>query len=223
MIQDNPFKLLVIGEYVGTETIPTVEQLAQVLHHWKDDKDFIDLLQFEALTGARVEEVRFIRSSQVNFKTKSILLTKEQTKLYKRLKKKRLREIFLNDDAMKIVKRNAQKHPDGLLFQNPNALRSDNGWHPNAVGSRFARAEKTLGFRIQQKGLRHLFATRYLKSSQSVAGGMALLGHTTPKMIMVNYNKILQDKEHLLDEVNRVTVIRPKAKKNGTTNNGNAV
>lgn len=218
LISSNPFKNIEIGEYSGTEIIPTTQQLAQILEHWKHDRDFVDLLQFEATTGSRVEEARRIRTEQVNLRDRVIELDEFQTKAYKRLRKKQKRIIFLNDAAVAIVKRNMAKNPDGLLFQNPQSKQSDNGWTPAAVRSRFIRAEKSLGFKIQQKGLRHLFATEYLKKSQSVAGGMALLGHTSPKMIMVNYNKILQDKHHILEEANRVKAVRPARTKASRSN-----
>ncbi len=55
LIPENPFKLIEIGDYSGTEVIPTADQFAQILSHWSHDKDFIDLLQFEALTGPELK------------------------------------------------------------------------------------------------------------------------------------------------------------------------
>ena len=209
----NPIKSVEVGDYTGSKDTPTTEQIAAILKHFEDDIDFVDLLQFEAITGARVEEARSILSNQVDLKKNEIELSIDQTKMYERLNEKRVRIIVLNNAAKKLVERNLKKHPDGLLFQNPQSRQSNNAWTPAAVRSRFRRAEETLGFRIKQRGLRHYFATEFLTAGGSLISGSILMGHSSTKMIDRNYQDVIKNRQHLLDQANIVRAIKLTKKK----------
>jgi integrase len=118
------------------------------------------------------------------------------------------RVIVLSDDAKDIVKRNLDKNKSGLPFQNKDSKNSTNEWTTAAVRSRFRRAEQDLGFRIQQKALRHYWGTQFLKSGGQAAQGAAFMGHSDTRMILGHYQCVGQDQEHLIAEANRVKAIR---------------
>jgi integrase len=101
----------------------------------------------------------------------------------------------------------------GLLFQNKDSKNSINEWTPGAVRSRFRRAEKELGFRIQQKALRHYWGTQYLKSGGQAAQGAALMGHSDTRMILNHYSGIEDEHAHLI-EAARVKAIPFERKAN---------
>jgi site-specific recombinase XerD len=212
----NPFADMKIGDYHSSDNLPDPDQLAKLVKHFQDDPDFIDFLNFETITGTRVEETWTIESSQVDVAQKQIVLSEEQTKAYDRLNKKNLRTIILNDAALCIVKRNLKKNPEGLLFQNPNGRRGDRAWTPAAVRSRFRRAEEELGFRIEHRSLRRYWATEFLKRTNDVASGAALMGHSSPRMLLEVYQKIAKDTDHLRQQANKVELAKPAKRKRRT-------
>jgi len=202
-ISHNPFSGLKVGSYTPCQTEVSDEQFAAILNHWKRDRAFIDLLTFEALTGCRVQEVVAIRTAWVDRKQSVITFDAMTTKGHAKTKRRRV--IVLSAETLAIVQRNMVKHPDGLLFQNPRARSESGAWDSDSIRSRFRRAEKKLGFRIQQKNLRHMWATKYLKKGGNAAAGAALMGHANARMILLNYSHVQQDLDYLKQEAQRVT------------------
>ena len=124
----NPITRLKKPSYEPCEEYLTQEQFDELILKVKDDR-FKDYLNFLWFTGCRPQEIQLIEAKHIL--GEMVVLTKKDSK-----GKKYNRTIYLNDDAIEIVKRLSVRK-SGPLFRNSQGKR----WTSNAIRLRFRRLD----------------------------------------------------------------------------------
>lgn len=191
LLYENPLKgqlKLPQGESRGKEAVWSPEVFAQVIKH--ASPAFCDLVRILAWTGARPSTVVRIEARHYN---------KKQSRwdcedLYRgRSEKKYVKFIrLLNDESRALVERLSDEHPTGPIFRNS----FGDPWEPDAPQIYlFNMKHKFLATRDLEwpdglciKGLRHTFATNFLRQHPNELEYLrVLLGHKDYKMILAHY------------------------------------
>jgi len=112
-----------------------------------------------------------------------------------------VRTIYLTPLVAALLADLAAKHPAGPLLRSSNG----NGWNYNSVNCAVRRIRKKLGLgsEFTPRGLRRLFVTDALEllPAHVVA---ALVGHTSPNMILKRYSHLEKRAEVMGDAVRAV-------------------
>lgn len=135
IITASPIRYLPKPEQGKRDQIVTPEQHTMILGHYQD-RSFRTLLEMAWHTGARPQECVRIEARHVELANRRIVLPPAEAK-----GKKRFRIIYLNDEALSLVKELLAEHREGFLFRN----RHGAPWNAFAVNSRFCRLQLRLG------------------------------------------------------------------------------
>ena len=108
---------------------------ARILGHFPDSA-FRDLLEMAWHTGARPQETIRVMARHVDLPNRRIVLSPEEAK-----GKRRFRIIYLNDDALELVRLRVAERPDGAIFRNTKG----GPWTAWAINNRFCRLQQALG------------------------------------------------------------------------------
>lgn len=143
--------------------------------------DFRALLQFLWLTGCRPSEATALTVADLVDAAGVIVLRKHKT-----AHKGKVRMLYLSDGAQVLLRAQAERHGDGLLFRN------DPGgpWRRNAIVNRMWRLNAKLGIRTTAYGFRHSFATDALANGVPQGHVAALLGHCGTAMLHKHYSHV---------------------------------
>jgi len=147
----NPIKGMERPPQESRETVISEEQYRQALQVTSDD-NFRDFLTFLWETGCRAEEIVLLEAK--HFDGELLTLTKKDSK-----GKKYNRVIYLNDESLEIVRRLAERYPNGPLFRNS----KENAWNKNSIKCRFRLLKRELGIPdLCATTFRHTWATDVL-------------------------------------------------------------
>lgn len=172
----------------------TEEELQVILQH--SDRPFRDLLTVSYDTGARPQEVKALEARHIDADFERAVFPAEESK-----GKRRPRAVYIGSERSKaILRRLAEKHPEGKLFRN----RRGTPWSRSSVASRFQTLAKHLGRKVRQYDFRHEWITRSLKSGLDSHTVAALAGHVDSSMIDAVYSHIRDDKAYMSAQAKRV-------------------
>jgi integrase len=154
------------------------------------DPQFRDVVEFARNTGVRPMEVTRLEERHLELKRKRIVFPEAESK-----GKKKKRVIYLNREALEIVKRNRR---DGHIFRNTRGK----PWTAFAMNCRFEKMKTKLGKRYNMYMYRHTFATRKLQQGVDPITVAILLGHADVSTLAKVYQHLQNDAAHLLKAAN---------------------
>lgn len=169
------------------------DNYSQILDHVSDHA-FSDLLRVAWSCGPRPQELRKVEARHVDLDNARWVFPSEESK-----GKKRVRIVYLTDDALDLTSNLMAKNLDGPLFRN---LRGA-PWTKDAVNCRFARLKSKLGKKYCLYLFRHSFATRMLESGVDALTVAILLGHSDTTMLGKVYQHLSHNPAHLRDQLKR--------------------
>ncbi|TGV20137.1 hypothetical protein E5N72_08640 [Pseudoalteromonas sp. MEBiC 03607] len=103
------------------------------------DANLHDLILLGAYTGARIEEIAQLKVEDVKTKDGITFLSIDESK-----SNAGLRDIPVHNDILPLVNSLAESSPDGYLL--PNEKITSNGERSSAIGKRFGRLKRSLGY-----------------------------------------------------------------------------
>jgi len=145
------------------------------------DQEFRDFLEVMLSTGARPQEMHKFEADHFDGArlVLPILLSKGR---------RSNRVVFLPPEALEIVERLAQQHPEGKLFRNSRGR----PWDRNSVRCRFRRLKRELNMpNLTATTLRHSFAHHRLTSGQDSLTVAKLMGHVDTRMVATRYGHLM--------------------------------
>lgn len=118
------------------------------------------------------------------------------------------RVIYLPSEALEIVDRLAQRHPQGKLFRNSKG----DPWNRNSIKCRFRRLRRVLKEpELTATTLRHSFAHYRLVNGQDSHAVSKLMGHVDGRMLATRYGHLEQNTEAMLGQANYLpSPVRPE-------------
>lgn len=155
------------------ENIISPDEYKAILELIHDD-DFTDLLVVSWECGCRPQESLRVEKRHVNEKARRWEFPVKEAK-----GKRKVRFVYLTDNALKITKRRMLKYPEGPLFRNTKGR----PWTTYAVNCRFNRLEKHIGRKIALYDFRHSFTERLRQAGIDSVNIAALLGHADLSMV----------------------------------------
>ncbi len=150
-------------------------------------KDFYyDLYIFALNTGIRIGEIGALNIEKINFERKTILIDQSLNKKgISTVKNYEIRNVYMNDVVLDIVKRNSQnKEPNEPLFKTVEGKRIYSSSFSVRYFTPLQRKLK-LDNMISFHGLRHTFASHFLMNGGSIFDLQKLLGHKSINSTMV--------------------------------------
>ena len=153
------------------------------------------LVTFLWNTGCRPYEAYRLRTRHLDLQNSRCLIPSDEMPVHKTGKHGSDRIVYLNGEALEIVKRLATSDPEGMLFLNTKGQ----PWSINSINSRFARLAraKKVGKRFSPYAYRHGFGTRKIAERKlpdvTIA---ALMGHKDISMLANYYshaNEVIDD------------------------------
>jgi integrase len=183
----NPLAALKKPARTHRDACPTREQWDKVMAHYKKRRDdlFCDFLAVIRATGCRPQEMRVIAARHLDFQAGVIHLEDGEIP-----GKKFGRDIIIPESVADVLKRLAQKHPEGPLFRNENGK----PWTKDSLNCRFQRLQRKLKFRINSYSARHSKATDILENGGSAGAVASLLGHRDPTVVLRFYGKHIEQR-----------------------------
>ena len=145
------------------------------------DEAFRDVMLLMRETGLRPEEARKISVREFDREGRLLKLAEGFT-----AKTKEDREVPLNDRAMEICVRWADRFNDGPFMRNTRG----NVWRKQALVDRCARLRVKLGFHFTAYCVRHLFCVSALEAGVDPIKLARLMGHSDLQMIQRVYGQI---------------------------------
>lgn len=182
----------------GRETALNVEQMKMVLG--KCPTDLLDVLRFMWATGCRPSEVYRVEARFFDEAASLIVMPGKTTRITKRN-----RILYLNAEAVEIIKRNAAINRKGPIFRD----RNGNEWNCKKVSRELCTIRKDLGLGAECSagGFRRGFATdAALHVPPSVLAH--LLGHTSTRTLNKHYVKLHNRQAEMMQALDQV---RPNA------------
>lgn len=159
------------------------------------DSGFRDLMEFMWETGCRPQEARQLEARHVDLKNGVAVFPPSESK-----GKRHPRVLFLNETALKILKRVCQSQPKGAVFRNTRG----NAWTKDAMKCRLSRIRDKLGLPVVcAYGIRHSFATEGLKNGVDSISLAALMGHSDVSMIARTYQHLARNPEFLREQARK--------------------
>lgn len=168
---------------------PTKEEY-ETLRNAVRDQNFRDVLDFAWHSGARPQEIRMMEAR--HYQDGKIRFPVKESK-----GKKRVRTIYLNDEAKAIVERRLD---DKYIFAN----RNGSPWTAYSINCRMMRLGKKTGLHFNLGSFRHGAATRWLEAGLDHVTVAALLGHTSTAMLSRHYSHIGKKESFLEDQLRKV-------------------
>ncbi|HEV3445237.1 MAG TPA: tyrosine-type recombinase/integrase [Gemmataceae bacterium] len=135
VIDKNPIRHLEKPQAGKREQLVSPDEYEQLLQHYPDEA-FRDLLEMAWHTGARPQESTRIEARHVDLENRRVVLPPAEAK-----GKKRYRIIYLNDEALALVRQRAAERPAGPIFRNTKGQ----PWTAWAVNNRFCRYQQAMG------------------------------------------------------------------------------
>jgi integrase len=179
--------------------LPTIGEVAALLHHAKSFRGVDDLLRVYHATGARTHELTAVRVEDFQPQTRQLLLGNH--KRSRTLKEPLPRRIALNDEALAIICRLVESRPpDGHIF----IRASGRPWNRNILSHRFQAIRDRASLRpsITIYSFRHLWISEMLMAGVDVLL-VARMAGTSVAMIERVYghfrNQSYQDAQAKLD------------------------
>jgi integrase len=189
-LDKNPILGVEKPEAAHRENIVTPEEFATLLSHIRD-QEFRDLLSFVWFTGCRPQEAVQLEARHWESKHKRFVLPPKEGK------GKRLRIIYVPDEALEIVERRTK---GGLVFVNTDG----NRWTAYAVSNRFDRLKKKIGRKIAMYDVRHSYVHQQLKNGVDPVTLATILGHKDTARLSRVYSNLSQDPEYLRKSASRM-------------------
>jgi integrase len=177
------------------ENIIKPEEYVMILSLVRDD-DFKDLLTVSWECGSRPQESLRAEKRHFNEKCRRWEFPVNEAK-----GKRKVRFVYLTDNALKITKRRMLTYPEGPIFRNTDG----NPWTTFAVSCRFTRLEKHIGRKIALYDFRHSFTERLRQAGIDSVNIAVLLGHADLSMVGRVYAHPHVNPEHLLNLLNKGT------------------
>jgi integrase len=141
----------------------------------KDDSTLAHLIQIGAYTGARIEEICSVRCADVNLEKKYISVTDSKTEAGKR-------QIPIHTKLLPLIKRLIKDSADDFLLSGLTLNKYQD--RSNAVGKRFGRLKKDLGFDSQHvfHSIRKTLVTKLENAGISENLAADIVGHEKPRI-----------------------------------------
>lgn len=143
--------------------------------------DFHELCRVLWLTGARPMEVAGLEGKGIDWTSGTATLKRHKTK-----HKGRGRVLYFPPDALAILRRQADRWPDGAIFRGVGGK----PFSRHAIVCRFLRVSAKLGRSVVAYGYRHGFITRALEQGIPDVQVSALVGHTSTAMLAKFYSHV---------------------------------
>ena len=196
LVSVNPVSGFKRPSYVPRECCLEDDQWQHVQSMLAAEGPFTDLVWFLYLTGCRPHEARIADSS--HFDGEALIFERAKSK------GKKTRMIYLEGDALEIVKRRAG---NGLIFTN----HLGKPWTAYALNCRFNNLRSKLTEKLGDAGrfevfpyiFRHTFATRMLKKGIHASTVATLLGHVSTAMVEQVYGHLAKNSSYLRAELRR--------------------
>lgn len=163
---------------------------------------FLDLITVAWETGCRPQEIWRVEARHLDVASKRWVFPIVEAK-----GKKKIRVVYLTDNALAICQRLAEQHPTGKLFRNSQGR----PWNRHSSSLVFGRMIKHLGKRYALVDLRHSFVQRSLKNGVDPVTLSFLMGHADTSMLAKVYAHLDQDTEHLHGALAKSNVKRESA------------
>lgn len=164
----------------GVEAVIPDEVYRKILR--ETHGDFYNLMRLLWAVGSRPMESGALTAEMIDWASGTITLRKHKTK--KKTGKPRI--LYLNSDALAVLREQADKYPAGALFRNikgaPLTLQN--------VMVRMIRLSERIGHHVTAGMFRHTFATRALAAGIPDTHVAALLGHTSTAMVWKHYGHL---------------------------------
>lgn len=185
----NPIKGMEKPEASTRTGIVTPEEFEKLLAAIPDQR-FRDLLIVSYDSGGRPFEVKELEARHCQLEKQRAVIPKGEAK-----GKKHPRTVYFpTERSMEIVRRRADKFPDGPLFRN----RLGNKWTSQAVKCRLEDLDHILGRRVRHYDLRHAWVTRKLVAGVDSHIVAKLAGHRDSGMLDRVYSHAADDFEYML-------------------------
>ena len=172
----------------GKRTNVISPELYQQILSLRKSQEFIDLITVTWETGCRPQEIWRVEARHLDGDGKRWVFPILEAK-----GKKKIRIVYLTDNAWKICQRLAKRHPTGKLFRNSQGR----PWNRHSSSLVFGRMIKHLGKRYALVDLRHSFVQRSLKNGVDPVTLSFLMGHADTSMLAKVYAHLDQDAAHL--------------------------
>jgi integrase len=156
------------------------------------DATFTDLISVAWETGARPNELMRMEARHMDFPNHRVLFPARESK-----GKKRIRIVYLTQNAELICRRLAIRHPTGPIFRN----QAGKGWNTFALNNRFQRLKKHLHRKFALVDFRYTFSDRLLKAGVDPITLATLLGHMNVSMLAKQYQHVAQNPTYLLGQL----------------------
>ncbi len=204
---DNPLKGLrsPAQQKRSRDSVPRDDEL-DAIRTCRPDPEWRDLMDVLVATGCRPGEIYTLTASDIDFK-KGVMSVKNKTARATGLKR---RIVYLTPEVLVILRRNAERHPDGEVLRNTKGTR----WRNHAVRQAIVKA----GFKTFPYALRHAYGSRGIKQVD-VATLAKLMGHTRIKTTLDNYVHNFDTDDEIrrsAEKINRGLPGRPASKRPGT-------
>lgn len=140
----------------------------------QDDETLANLIFIAAYTGARIEEICSLKKKDINLSTKSIRIMDSKTAAG-------IREIPIHTKLLSLIKK-LYKSSDEYLI--PNLTLNKFGDRSNAIGKRFGRLKKSLGYSKNHvfHSIRKTFTTQLENASILENITADIIGHEKPRL-----------------------------------------
>lgn len=181
-IPGNPIQHIEKPQGGRREEIISPSEFESLLRHVRDEQ-FRELLSVAWTTGCRPQELLGVQARHVDLEHARWVFPKNEAK-----GRKRIRIVYLPDEALSITQRLVLKNPEGTLFRNTRGR----PWAAWAVGCRFGKLKAKTGRRYCLYLFRHSFATRLLEQGVDALTVSVLLGHSDTTML----GKVYQHLSH---------------------------
>jgi integrase len=170
------------------ENIIGTEEYQAILALVRDD-DFKDLLIVSWECGCRPQESLRVEKRHFNAKNNRWEFPAKEAK-----GKRKVRFVYLTDNAVTITRRRMFRYPEGPLFRNTDG----NPWTTSAVNCRFVRLQKHIGRKIALYDFRHSFTEQLRQAGVDSVNIATLLGHADLSMVGRVYAHPHVSPDHLL-------------------------
>jgi integrase len=170
------------------------KEFDRVLSFYSPNNPFRQLLVFAWESGVRPQEARLIKARHFVPDRQRFEIPKDESK-----GKKRRRVIHLTDAAVAVVKRQIEKHRDGILFRNEDGAT----WTAEAINCRFCRLKPKIGYKLCAYVIRHSFCQRMLEAGLDSVTVAALMGHADAGMVQKIYSHMNQSQGFLGEQLRR--------------------
>jgi integrase len=163
------------------------------------DQQFRDFLTVMLATGARVQEMFEFEAAHLDGARFVLPISKSKGR-------KRSRVVYLPPDALEIVERLVERHPEGKLFRN----RKGTPWNRDSIRCRFLRLKRELNMpNLTATTLRHSYAHHRLTSGQDALTVAKLMGHVDTRMVATRYGHLESNSDYMQEAASQIGFPQP--------------